>query len=102
MKEKNAALKMLAAHSLALRGLQADVVLPIFIDGLKNEEASVRRQAAEAIARYGPKARQARPTSPTPWTIPDDSVRPRPCWPAEGRGCQNFAARHDQGAQAKG
>src|SRR5207245_6296739 len=76
LKDKNGALKMQAAYALSQRGLQADVVLPIFVDGLKNDLASVRRQAAEAIARYGPKARPAAGAALTDiLDDADDSVR---------------------------
>ena len=48
------------AFTLSLRGLQEEAVLPIFIDGLTSDQASVRRQSAEAIARYGVKAQRRR------------------------------------------
>src|SRR5206468_9040237 len=63
------------AHALWLRGLQADVVLPIFIDSLKAELPSVRRQAAESIVRYGTKASQAAPALIEALDDPDDGVR---------------------------
>src|SRR4029077_21062838 len=48
---------------------------PIFIAGLKNDIASVRRQAAEAISRYGAKASKAAPALIGALDDADDSVR---------------------------
>src|SRR5262249_48882478 len=75
LKDKNNDLKMQAAHALSLRGLREDEVLPIFLAGMKSEQASVRRQAIESIIRYGPKAaKQAGGALISALDDPDDAV----------------------------
>src|SRR5262249_20788683 len=57
------------------RGLAADEVLPLFIAGLKHDQASIRRQSIESIALFGRKAGKVGPELVAALDDPDDNVR---------------------------
>ena len=53
---KTPELKTHAAFALSHQGADADLVVPIFLEGLKSNVVADRAQAITSIARYGPKA----------------------------------------------
>jgi HEAT repeat protein len=50
-----------AVRALGERAAEADAVVPVLIEALKDENAFVRRDAALALGRIGPAARPAAP-----------------------------------------
>ncbi len=61
MKSPDPARRLQAIHALQSRAKEKEVVLPVLIEALKDDDTYVRRDAAKALGRFGPGAAEAVP-----------------------------------------
>ena len=75
MKSPESAQRLHAVHALRDRVKEANVVVPVLMDALKDEDPFIRRDAARALGKFGVSARDAIPALNMSLSDKEPSVR---------------------------